>query len=591
MVNFVAAPICILLLNFSLALSASAAEPTAETSRSSRNNVVNVDNLPTDWDLGKYDRKIRRWKLDEARNIKWVSRLGTWTTASPTVVDGRIYIGTNNGGGYLPRAPRDVDLGCLLCFNAEDGEFVWQYSASKLPTGRVQDWPQAGIRSQSLVQGDRLWFVDNRAQVVCLDTEGFIDGEDDGPVQATSEIAANPREADVVWKFDMIGELGVSPHNWSTCSPASYGDLLFITTGNGVDESHSRIPAPNAPSFIAVDKDAGCVVWTDNSPGENILHGQWASPTVGVLGGVPQVIFGGGDGWVYCFRADKWDVEKRRPELLWKFDANLKTSRWSLGGRGTRNSIVASPVIHEGLVYVTVGQDPEHGEGPGHLWCIDPTGRGDISSQLAYRIENGKRVRIPHRRVQAVDPEAGEVAVDNPNSGAVWHYSGFDFNRDGKVESDEQMHRTSCRPVIAEGLLFVPDYYGLVHCLDVKTGRPHWTCDMYACVYGTPLIADGRVFVGDQDGDVAILKLSADASDSTKKDGSIVIPKTELLGYDSIYSDIVAADGVLYLTTRSHLFAIAIEDSRKIDIPKPNGRSASPPPRNPLNLSPPASGK
>ena len=79
------------------------------------------------------------------------------------------------------------------------------------------------------------------------------------------------------------------------------GDLLFVNTSNGVDEGHINLPAPAAPSFVCLDKNTGKVMWTDNSPGTNVLHGQWSSPAYAVLGGVPQVIFGGGDGWLYSF--------------------------------------------------------------------------------------------------------------------------------------------------------------------------------------------------------------------------------------------------------------------------------------------------
>ncbi|MDA1049452.1 MAG: PQQ-binding-like beta-propeller repeat protein [Planctomycetota bacterium] len=161
---------------------------------------------------------------------------------------------------------------------------------------------------------------------------------------------ADREEADVVWKFDMMAELGVSQHNMANCSPTIWGNTLFICTSNAVDESHNHIPAPDAPSFMAMDKNNGEVLWTDNSPGQNILHGQWSSPVVGVFEGVPQVIFPGGDGWLYSFRADRWKDSK--PELVWKFDANAKESKWILGGRGTRNNLIAVPVIYDGLVYV-----------------------------------------------------------------------------------------------------------------------------------------------------------------------------------------------------------------------------------------------
>ena len=153
------------------------------------------------------------------------------------------------------RYPADVDLGCLLCFDDADGKFLWQHSSEKLPTGRVHDWPLQGICCAPLVEGDRLWFVTSRGEVVCLDTEGFHDDENDGPF--TGEKFIDKDEADVVWVFDMMKELGVSQHNMCSCSVTASGDLLFVNTSNGVDESHINLPAPNAPSFICHGQEHG----------------------------------------------------------------------------------------------------------------------------------------------------------------------------------------------------------------------------------------------------------------------------------------------------------------------------------------------
>ncbi len=126
------------------------------------------------------------------------------------------------------------------------------------------------------------------------------------------------------------------------------------------------------------------------------------------------MIFGGGDGWVYSF--DPQGDGDGKPKLLWKFDANPKDSKWVLGGRGTRNNIIATPVVYDGKVYVAVGQDPEHGEGIGHLWCIDPTKRGDVSPELAFNSENPDQP-IPHKRIQAVEPEKGRLRPAQPQLG------------------------------------------------------------------------------------------------------------------------------------------------------------------------------
>ena len=133
--------------------------------------------------MGQFDRQSGEWIRDEARHIKWVARLGSQSYGNPVIALGQVYVGTNNGSGYLKRFPAEVDLGCLLCFRESDGQFLWQHSNEKLPTGRVHDWPLQGVCCAPLVEGDRLWYVSNRGCIVCLDTQGFHDGEDDGPVQ------------------------------------------------------------------------------------------------------------------------------------------------------------------------------------------------------------------------------------------------------------------------------------------------------------------------------------------------------------------------------------------------------------------------
>ena len=120
-----------------------------------------------------------------------------------------------------------------------------------------------------------------------------------------------------------------------------------------------------------------------------------------------------------------------KAKLLWKFDCNPKESKYTLGGRADRNHIIGTPVFYDGYVYAGVGEDPEHGEGIGHYYCIDPTKRGDLSLELAVD-KDGKE--IPPRRLQCVDTKKGEKAIPNPKTGAVWHYDSVDRNKNGKID-------------------------------------------------------------------------------------------------------------------------------------------------------------
>ncbi|MEN1680895.1 MAG: PQQ-binding-like beta-propeller repeat protein [Planctomycetota bacterium] len=534
-----------------------------------RNNVPVGKNIPHTWDVGSFDFRTGEWDPSGAENIKWVAKLGSQTYGNVTIAGGKAFVGTNNSGGRLDRYPESVDLGCLIAFDIADGSFLWQHSSEKLESGSVHDWPLQGICCAALVEGDRLWFVTSRGEVRCLDTEGFRDGENDGLVTDEEQVIKTQAEsagksydmqaeADVVWVVDMMGELGVSQHNMCACSVTAAGDVLLVNTGNGLDESDD-LPAPEAPSFIALDKNTGEVLWKDNSPGENILHGQWSNATYAELGGpdgkkVAQAIFPGGDGWVYSF--DLAGDGNGGAKLLWKFDANPKDSVWVDGGRGTRNNIVGTPVVYNDLVYIAVGQDPEHGEGIGGLWCIDPTKRGDVSPELAYNSANPDKT-IPHKRIQAVVAEEGDFTKPNPNSAVVWNYSENDRDGDGEIAFEETMHRTCGTAVIKDDVLYIADFSGLFHCVDAKTGKANWVYDMFAEAWGSPIVVDGKVYVGDKDGDIAIFRHSADPS------VALVIEDDEPMPYygevnmnNSVLSTPVVADSVLYISNNSHLFAI-----------------------------------
>ncbi len=496
----------------------------------SKNNTPQGENIPIEWDI------------ESGQNILWSAPLGSQTFGNVVVANGKLFVGTNNMYGYIPRYPKEIDLGCLLCFDVETGEFLWQHSSPKLPTGRVHDWPEMGICSAVFADGDRIWYVTSRGTVCCLDSEGFQDSENDGPF--TVEDSESTNEADVVWQFDMMGELGVSQHNMCSCSCTIWGDILFVLTANGVDESHINIPAPNAPSFMAMNKNTGEVIWTDNSPGINIVHGQWTSPTFAVINDVPQVLFGGGDGFLYSFTPE--GDGSGNAVLLWKFDCNPKTAKFILGGRGTRNDLIGTPVVYDDLVYVAVGQDPEHGEGVGHLWCIDPTKSGDVSPTLAVDAQGNP---LPHRRIQAVNLEAGEQEIPNPNSAMVWEYSEYDQDENGEIDWEEEMHRTCGSVGIKNDILYIADFSGLFHCLDAKTGDVHWTYDMFSATWGSPLIVEDKVYIGDEEGDVMIFELSTEQN---------IIGEAYL--ENSVYSTLVVANNVLYVSNKDTLFAIGQQE-------------------------------
>ena len=446
-----------------------------------KRNMVNLNEkgLPSEWDV------------DSGMNVKWSQPVGSQSYAGPVIYEGKVFVGTNNEGLRDPELTGD--RGVVMAFDEKTGEFLWQMTHTKLPESKLHDWPLQGVCSTPAVEGDRLYYVSNRAQLVALDIEGFRDGENDGPYKDEKE--TGEFDGDVIWIYDLMAELDVFPHNLAAGSPLIVGDLVYASTGTGVDEAHINVPVPYAPSLVAVNKKTGELVWDDATPDEQVLHGTWSNPSYAVIDGRPQVIFPAGDGWVYSF-------EPESGKILWKFDANPKDSIWRLGGAGTRNNIIGMGVIYDDKVYFGVGQDPEHGEAPGHFYAVDPTGEGDVTAKAK-----------------------------------IWHRGGDDFRR------------TISSAAIHDDIVYISDLSGFLYALNAQTGEHYWTYDTFAAVWGSAFYADGKVYLGDEDGDVVVLAAGKG------KDGEAVMLSEQNMGA-AVYTTPVAHDGTLFILSRNRLYAI-----------------------------------
>ncbi len=302
--------------------------------RPDRNMVSVEQGLPLAW---AGDAKA------PTKNIKWVGELGEVTYGAPVIGGGRVFIGTNRND-----PAGDEKRGVLKCFSEADGRLLWKAEHEKLSDAGEDD-RSVGICSTPCVAEDRVYYVSNRAELVCREA----------------------KYGTIAWMLDLRGTLGVTPNQASASSPLVAGELVFVVTGHGTNPKTGKVKNPQAPSFVAVDRKTGKVAWQDNSPGEKILTGQWGSPGYGVVEGKAQVAFPGGDGWLYAF-------EPASGKLLWKFNCKAHEKASADGEPETTFNLVAVPVFSGHRVIVAIGE-PEAGSGPGALRCIDARQRGDVT--------------------------------------------------------------------------------------------------------------------------------------------------------------------------------------------------------------------
>ena len=466
----------------------------------SRNMVSAEKNLP------------RTFDPKTGLNIKWSTALGTETHSTPIVAGGRVYIGSNNGN------PRDSkhqgDRGVFMCFKEQTGELLWQLVVPKREDDPYYDWPNSGMSSPATVEGDRIYMMNNRGEVMCLDARGLKNGNQ-GPVtnegtrmalRGAEPMRPGPLDADILWAFDLTAGAGIWSHDGAHSSILVHGNYLYLNTGTGVDNTHKKIRTPDAPSLVVLDKRTGALVARDDEHiAPNIFHCTWSSPSMGRVNGRPLIFFAAGNGIVYAFEPVKKAAEAGKIQLLkkvWQFDLDPtapkeNVHRFNSNRREGPSNIYGLPVFFDNKIFVAGGGDIFWGKNEAWLKCIDATKSGDVTK-----------------------------------SAEVWS-----FKLDKHVMST---------PAIHEGLVFIADIGRKLYCLDVATGKPYWEQEMKGDPWASPLVADGKVYIGTRKGDFWIF-----AAQKEKQ----VLANVEF--GSPISATPTAANGVLYVATMSRLYAIA----------------------------------
>ncbi|MBI3876698.1 MAG: PQQ-binding-like beta-propeller repeat protein [Verrucomicrobia bacterium] len=477
-------------------------------------------------------------------NIKWVAKLGTESHSTPIVAGGRVYVGTNNGE---PRDPKHVgDRGVFMCFDERDGHLLWQLVVPKREEDPYHDWPKSGISSPATVEGDRVYLVSNRGEVMCLDALGMANGNDgpyldegrhmvpkppppgspaalaDKPTIRNPQSAINqslltsvpaamepgPHDADILWLFDLTSGAGIWSHDGAHSSILIHGDFLYLNTGTGVDNTHRKIRTPDAPSLVVLDKRTGCYLARDDEHiAPNIFHCTWSSPSLATVDGKELIFFAAGNGFLYAFEPLKKappSGEVAKLKKVWQFDFDPTGPKEEVH-RFTKNlaegpsNFYGMPVFHEGRLYLAGGGDWFWGKNEAWLKCLDPRGSGELTAKAI-----------------------------------CWSYP---LGR-----------HTMVTPPVHDGLVYATDSMRALHCVDAETGSPVWTHELNGEMWASPLVADGKVFIGTRRGEFAVL-----AAGREKK-----LLSTINLGAP-ISATAAAANGTLYVATMTHLYAISAQ--------------------------------
>jgi outer membrane protein assembly factor BamB len=403
----------------------------------------------------------------------------------------------------------------------------------------------------------------------------------------------------------MSAETGL-PSTWSTTGenlawqvpyggrsgPVVFGDHLYLqnTSGSGASEQER---------IMCFDADTGKLLWehrynmfTSDVPAHRLA---WASPVVDVLSG--NVFAISANGLVMSLSKDG--------KLLWERSLAEEMGMWTThGGRMSSPIIDGKQLIVSGITfswgqYATgahrfISLDTTTGQ---ILWVSAPEGRptDTIYANPYVADVNGTRLFFSGGSDGAM--HAIKIATGEP----VWHWNvskrglntaalmvGSDIivtHSEENMEGNE-MGMIAAVPATSKGTLtdkdarwllrdvqagygspvsdetriYLVDNGGVLFAFDVKDGRQLWRKNLGTIQKSSPVFADGKLYVGTENGKFYILK--------PRPDGVDVLDEDEMpAGVDGNPQPIIAAPAVargrIYIVTMEKMFAIGPKGAPK----------------------------
>ncbi len=155
----------------------------------------------------------------------------------------------------------------------------------------------------------------------------------------------------------------------------------------------------------------------------------------------------------------------------------------------------------------------------------------------------------------------GEENIDTTEMGMI---AAVDATRTGVLTADAFKWRTRgflptfASPVIDSDRLYTMDNSAIVGAFDLKTGAKLWEKTLGTLQKGSPVLADGKLYVGTENGKVFILRPSATGVEVLDEDllGSAQSPEV-------IVASPIVADGRVYITSMDAMYAIGKRVPRK----------------------------
>jgi outer membrane protein assembly factor BamB len=300
----------------------------------------------------------------------------------------------------------------------------------------------------------------------------------------------------LVWRRQLTEEFGrVTGYGGRIVTPIFDSGLVIVGMPNASWGDQAR----GLNRYVAFDGQTGQVVWWSTLSPDTLYGTYYSSPVIAVINGQRLLITGGADGALHALKV-------RTGELVWSIPF-------------AKGVINGSPVVSGNLVICTHGEENPEGAPIGRIICVD-------ASQ--------------------VDPQTRRPKV-------VWDT----FRRPYKANRNQPLANRFglASAALADGLLYAPDDSGEIFCFRVKDGELLWRYRYATEVRGSPLIADGKLYIFDVKGRMVILTLRGE---QRPDDEETFIYRFAGPGgtLNETNGTPVAVNGRLYFTTRTDLYCI-----------------------------------